>query len=164
MKLEFPNKSHKEAYWKLIKRWWEVEKIPTDPSALFRWKDFDEFLKLMKEDVYNSAWWVNAHLFFLCDWDKILWAIQIRHHIDHPNLIEKWWHIWYWIAPEFRKKWYGTEILKLWLIEAKKLWIDKALITCDIDNIWSNKITKKSLWVFERKTKCWKGNRYWIEL
>jgi hypothetical protein len=33
---------------------------------------------------------VNSHLYFLIENQDILWAIHIRHHINHPNLIEKW--------------------------------------------------------------------------
>jgi predicted acetyltransferase len=55
-------------------------------------------------------------------------------------------------------------MLELWLIEAKKLWIQKALLTCDIDNIWSNKVILKNGWVFERVTIDGTVNRYWIEL
>ncbi len=164
MKLEFPNETHKPAYEKLIEQWEKVEKIPTSPYPLFLWNNFEEFLNIIKKNISNSDSPVNSHLFFLCDWGKILWAIEIRHHIDLPDFNEKYWHIWYWIAPEFRKKWYGTKILELWLIEAKKLWILKVMIGCYIDNIWSNKVIEKNWWVFERKTKDWEANRYWVEL
>jgi len=55
-------------------------------------------------------------------------------------------------------------MLKLALIEAKKLWLKKVLITCYISNIWSNKTILNNLWIFERITKDWLDNRYWIEL
>jgi predicted acetyltransferase len=147
----------------LIKQWGEVESIPTSPWILFEWDNFEEFLRIIEKDIYNSPW-VNAHFFFLSDGKEIVWAIQIRHHINHPNLIEKWWHIWYWIAPKFRRKWYWTKILELWLIEAKKLWIKRVMIWCNPNNIWSNKIIKSNWGIFERVTKCWEGNRYWVEL
>lgn len=55
-------------------------------------------------------------------------------------------------------------MLELWLIEAKELWLNKILITCDIDNIASKKVIEKNWWVFERLTNDWKMNRFWIEL
>ena len=164
MKLEFPNKTHKQMWEKLIKKWWKAETIPVSPSRLFSWKKFNDFLNLVENDTANSETWINAHLFFLVKDREILWAIQVRHSINHPNLIEKWWHIWYWIAPIFRKKGYGTKMLKLWLIEAKKIWLKKVLITCYTDNVWSDKVIKTNSGVFERLTKNWKTNRYWIEL
>jgi len=164
MKLEFPQEKHKKAYKELIEEWWKFEKIPTDPTRLFSKDNFNDFLKSIITDKANSELWVNAHLFFLIENNEILWAIQIRHHINHTNLIESGWHIWYWIAPKFRRKWYATKMLELWLIEAKKIWLEKVLITCDSDNIWSKKVIERNWWIFERLTKDWVADRYWIEL
>ncbi len=164
LRLVFPTENHKNLYNKHIKEWWDYKKSMFAPSRLFYWNKFDEFLKAVKDDLIKSIQWVNAHLFFLIEEDEIIWAIQIRHHINHPNLIEDWWHIWYWIAPKYRKKWYATKMLELWLIEVKKLWINKVLITCDINNIWSSKVIINNWWVFERLSKDWTKKRYWINL
>lgn len=164
LQLQFPNTTHKKAYEKLIKDWWEAEKIPTPPSRLFAWKDFEEFLSIVENDISNNLNWVNSHLFFLVDWDEILWSIQVRHTINHPNLIEKWWHIWYWVSPKHRQKWYATIMLELALKEAKKIWLEKVLITCDINNIGSNKVIQKNWWIFERIATDGEINRYWIDL
>ena len=166
-KLEFPEPKHKESYEDMISEWWKKEDISKiSPMALFEWNNFEEFLEITKKDVYESLWWVNASLFFLMDWDKILWGIQIRHHINHPNLIKAWWHIWYWVRPSERKKWYATIMLKLWLEEAKKLWIEKVLITCDDDSIASIKVIEKNGGIFQSfvEKKWVKMRRYWIEL
>ncbi len=164
LKLEFPTKKHKQLYYNHIKEWWNYENSIIAPSRLFYWDNFEDFLKAVTDDVINSNQWVNAHLFFLTEGHEIIWAIQIRHHINHPNLIEEWWHIWYWIAPKFRKKWYATKMLKLWLTEAKKIWLEKVLITCDIDNIWSSKVILNNWWIFERLTNNWLKKRYWKNL
>ncbi len=164
LKLEFPSEKHKKQYNKVIKEWGEKESIPTSPMRFFFWDNYKNFLSTIKNDKTNNENWVNSHLFFLIKNNDILWSLQIRHTIEHPNLIEDWWHIWYWIAPKFRKKWYATKMLELWLIEARKLWLKKVLITCDINNIWSRKVIKKNWWIFERLTKDWTKNRYWIQL
>ncbi len=164
LKLEFPNISHKLEYENLLEDWRSAEDIPTSPWKLFAWESFEEFLEIIQEDITNNSNWVNSHLFFLIENQEILWAIHIRHNINHPNLIEKWGHIWYGIAPKFRQKWYATKMLELALWEAKKLWIHRALITCNIENIWSNKVIQKNGWVFERVTSDGTANRYWIEL
>jgi len=104
LKLEFPSEKHEKMYEKVIKEWWDNEKIPTSPSALFKWNNFKEFLEITINDTTNSKRWVNWHLFLLTNNIEILWAIHIRHNINHPNLIENWWHIWYWIAPKHRRK------------------------------------------------------------
>ncbi len=164
LRLEFPNESHKEMYEKMVLEWWEMEKIPIDPERLFTWNNYQEFLDTIIQDITNSDLWVNAHLFFLVNDTEILWALQIRHHINTPNLLENWWHIGYGIAPKHRRKWYATQMLKLWLLEAKKLWLDKVMISCNIDNVWSRKVIENNSWVFERFNKDWDLRRYWIDI
>lgn len=164
LKLEFPSEKHREMYDEMMQKWSYSETIPTDPWRLFDGNNFDEFLEMVHKDIESNSLWVNSHLFFLTDTIQIFWAIQIRHHINHPNLIETWWHIWYGIAPWYRKQWYASQMLEYWLKEAKKLWLQQLLLTCDIDNIWSNKVIIKNNGVFERKTKDQIRNRYWIDI
>ena len=164
LKLEFPDEKHKLAYLKTINEWKKVEETPTSPWRFFAWENFEDFLSIVKNDVNNNENWVNSHLFFLVKDNEILWGIHVRHTIKHPRLMEDWWHIWYWIAPKHRIKWYATKMLELWLIEAKKIWLKEVLITCNIDNIWSSKVMEKNWWIFERLSKDWTKKRYWIKL
>ena len=165
MKLETPQEKHKKAYEKIIEEWQKVESIQdTSPFSFSKNFDFENFLKEIKKYLNKDEVNVCTNTFFLIEKSDIIWIIDIRHHINHPILIESGWHIWYWIAPKFRRKWYATKILELWLIEAKKFWLEKVLITCSIDNIWSKKVILKNWWVFERLTKDWKMNRFWVEL
>jgi len=165
MKLEFPEEKHKIAYEKLMKEWSKKEIISDiSPYSISRWHNFDNFLKEVEDYLNNKEKAVNSSTFFLVKNNEILWVIDIRHHINHKNLIEKWWHIWYWIAPKFRKKWYATKMLELWLIEARKIWLEKVLITCWISNIASKKVIEKNWGIFERLTKDWTMNRFWINL
>lgn len=160
MKLEFPNQTHEQQYNNIVDDFWER----TSPWRLFDWEDFHDFLKMINNDVEKNCMWVNSHLFFaIVNWD-IVWAIQIRHHIEHPGLKEVWGHIWYWIWPSFRKKWYATQMLKLSLLKAKKLWLEKVLLTCDDDNIGSYKTIEKNGWVFERLSTDWLMRRYWVSI
>ncbi len=86
--LEFPNFSHKEEYLKMVAEWKKYEEIPTSPRRLFVGNTFEEFLEKITQDVTASERGVNATLFFLIKNQKILGAIQIRHHIDHSDLME----------------------------------------------------------------------------
>ena len=132
--LTFPNTSHKEKYLAMIKEWWEFEPIPTSPRRLFVWESYQEFLDIITTDLTESTRWVNSTLFFFMDDEEILGAIQIRHHIDHPNLKESGGHIGYWLCPNSRGKWLAKEMLKLALIEARKLWLTEIMISADEDN------------------------------
>ena len=64
-----------------------------------------------------------------------------------------------------RNKGYGTKILELALDEAKKLGIEKALLTCEDDNINSAKVIEKNGGVLENKVTGDRKlkRRYWIE-
>lgn len=165
LKLEFPNNSHKDAYEDMVKTW-EWQKAP---EILFTVKDFEEFLLVANNDISWVEWKVPAHIFFLVDDDinnEIIWAVQIRHHINHPNLIEAWWHIWYGINTKFRWKGYAKILLNLALDKVKELGLDikKVSITCDISNIASNKVIQNNWWVFEKTVKDWTKNKYWFKV
>lgn len=77
----------------MIGEWKKYEEIPTSPRRLFVGNTFEEFLEKITQDVTASERGVNATLFFLIKNQKILGAIQIRHHIDHPDLMEVGGHI-----------------------------------------------------------------------
>lgn len=48
------------------------------------------------------------------------------------------------ISPCYRNKGYGSQILKLALVQAEKLGIKEAILTCNIDNNSSKKIIEKN--------------------
>ena len=167
MKLELPWLHHKKSYENLIKEWSKIENLENiSPWVLFCWNNFNEFLEKTEElRLSDVDWFTQSYLYFLVNENnEIVGWIDIRVNIKNSYLSERWWHIWYWIVPKFRKKWYATKMLEMWLIKAKNLWIHNVLITCSKDNIWSNKVILNNWWVFERETNCWIANRYWIEL
>jgi predicted acetyltransferase len=96
----------------------------------------------------------------------ILGGIQIRHSIDHPNLREYGGHIGYGIRPSKRRKGYATEMLRLALIEARKIWLDQVMLGCYDDNIGSLRTIEKNGGIFERYTnhEGKKSRVYWIDI
>jgi predicted acetyltransferase len=137
------------------------------PSRLVGWEeDFEWFIALLEQEIAHNKNGVNSHLFFLVENGKILGSIQIRHHINHPNLIETGGHIGYGIRPSERGKWYGQQMLALALQEAKKIGLENVLIACYDDNFWSRWVIEKNGGVLE-----WcvlqngrKKRRYWIPI
>ena len=61
-------------------------------------------------------------------------------------------NIGYVIAPQYRGKGYGNEILKLLLEEARKFGIDKVLVTIHVDNIASRAVALANGGVITDKT------------
>lgn len=98
--------------------------------------------------------------------DKLVGMIDLRHHIDHPILGTWGGHIGYSVHPDERRKGYATRMLQLNLDNARKLGLQRVMVTCDDGNIGSEKtilnnggVYEKSVPVDERMVK-----RFWIEL
>lgn len=99
--------------------------------------------------------------------DRIVGRASIRHRLN-DFLLRIGGHIGYAVVPEFRRRGYATEILRLSLqIAREKHGIARVLVTCDDDNIGSIKTIERSGGVLENviegpdlpKPK----RRYWID-
>ena len=151
LRLEIPNTSHEKEYNNMIKEWEDFEKIPTSPSLLFKWDNYQDFLSIMDSvRKWEYGIYTPSSVFFLVEKDKILGWIDIRHNIIHPKLRDYSGHIGYWIRPSERAKWYATKMLELWLQEAKKIWLSRVMISCLQENIASAKVVKKNWWKLEQ--------------
>lgn len=146
-----------------------LQKIPREENSFqngYHGMSFEEYKAELK-DRYDESLGVNLKpdrvpqttYWFYVD-DKPVGFIKIRHYLN-DRLKEIGGHIGYTIAPEFRAKGYATKMLELALIEAKKMGIDKILITCDKDNSASRRVVEKNGGVLESEEEfC----RYWIAL
>ena len=98
-----------------------------------------------------------------CD-NRIVGIIDLRHHINHPILGTWGGHCGYSVRPSERGKGYSKEILRLNILNAHKLGIDKMLVTCDEKNTASEKAILANGGVFEKMIEVdgTKIKRYWI--
>lgn len=91
--------------------------------------------------------------------------INVRYNLKE-EMYKYLGHIGYCIRISERKKGYASEMLRLALIEAKKLGLNEVLLTCDSDNIGSSATMKKNGAVLENEVP-YQGKitqRYWIYL
>ena len=98
--------------------------------------------------------------------NKIVGVIDFRHHINHPILSVWGGHIGYSVRPNERKKGYAKEMLRQNLRNCKSYGLDKVMITCDINNIASEKTIIANGGIFEKEI-CVDDTvlkRYWIKL
>ena len=165
-----PSQEYKTTYLEYIKEVFAEDKevvpfvlnTPTD--------NFDSFLSEL--DGYTRGenmqpGFVPHSTFWLIENNvKVVGCTNIRHDLTEKLKLEGG-HIGYGIRPSYRGKGYGTEILKLALIEAKTLGHKRALVTCDKENIRSAKVIQRNggkldseIFIEEKKTFF---QRYWID-
>lgn len=167
MQLVKPTKKYEQSWHEALaefraegqKGFWNWEKEPIN---------LDKYIKLTRDNEKGESLpkdWVPATTYWLIDNGKFVGHTNIRHELN-DYLAKIGGNIGYYIRPSARNKGYGTKILKLALIKAKQLGLQKVLITCDQYNIASKKIIEKNKGKFkdkifeEGKTTI----RYWIEL
>ena len=98
---------------------------------------------------------------------RIVGMIQVRHRFN-DYLAEYGGHIGYSVHPDERRKGYATWMLAHVLPEAKKLGLNRVLVTCDEDNEASRRTILNNGGLFDRNT--WLEDekqtvsRYWIDL
>ena len=98
--------------------------------------------------------------------NKIVGIIDFRHHIDHPVLGVWGGHIGYSVRPSERKQGYATEMLRQNLQNCKNHGLEKVMITCNSDNVPSEKIIITNGGEFEKEVSVddKRIKRYWIQL
>jgi predicted acetyltransferase len=98
----------------------------------------------------TTLWWTDG--------DTYLGRINIRHRLNE-HLREVGGHIGYDIRPSARRRGHATAMLAAALLRAAGLGIEKALITCDVDNIGSRKVIERNGGALEdqrgRKLRYW---------
>jgi len=82
--------------------------------------------------------------------NRIVGMINIRHALN-DYLLNYGGHIGYSIRKSERNKGYGSEQLKLALLECKKIGIEKVLITCNKENVGSRKTILSAKGIFENE-------------
>ena len=98
--------------------------------------------------------------------NRILGAVTIRHSLTE-RMLNTEGHIGAGIRPSERRNGYATKILELALDKMRELEIPKALVTCNEDNIGSEKAILRNGGVRDNDFLESHGNivkRYWITL
>ena len=139
------------------------------PWAIFKndYHDFDYYLENLEvKEAADGK--VPDSVFFLLDTerDRLLGAINIRHYLNE-YLLKEGGQIGDGIRPSERRKGYATEMIRLALIECRKLGIEKVLMTCDKDNLGSAKSIINNGGILENEFRNSEGEieqRYWITI
>ncbi|MCR5251471.1 MAG: GNAT family N-acetyltransferase [Lachnospiraceae bacterium] len=129
--------------------------------------DFEHYLETLETKEETDSW-VPDSVFFLLDTERniLLGAVNIRHFLK-GELLRTGGHIGDGIRPSERRKGYGTEMIRLALIECRRLDLDRVLMVCNKDNIASARSILKNGGVLEYEFTEPDGSveqRYWIEI
>ena len=166
MELVPPSQQFKEGYAEAIAELQDEpltleEKRPTDLDEYIQWRTDHAQGKNLPEG------WIPATTFWLLDEGEVMGEVNIRHELTE-FLRTIGGHIGYWIRPSKRKQGYGKDILRLALEEAKKIGLERVLVTCDETNIGSKKIIEANGGVFEKANEMGDGEpkklAFWITL
>lgn len=98
--------------------------------------------------------------------NRIVGVIDLRHHINTPILSTWGGHMGYYVRPGERGKGYAKEMVRQNLRHCKALHIEKVMITCDTDNLASEKVIIANGGAFEKTVEV-DGDlmkRYWISI
>jgi predicted acetyltransferase len=88
----------------------------------------------------TELWWVEGNEF--------LGRVGIRHRLT-PALLEIGGHIGYDVRPSARRRGHATAMLRKARIVAHGLGIERALVTCDVDNVGSRAVIERNGGVLE---------------
>ena len=165
-------KTYEKQLGEMIDEWkadQELNHTNHSPGAIFKndYHDFDYYLEhLENKKAINGR--VPDSVYFLLDEERnrLLGAVNIRHYLN-DDLLKEGGHIGDGIRPSERRKGYATEMIRLALIECRKLGIEKVLMTCDRDNIASAKSIINNGGILENEFINSDGvieQRYWITI
>ncbi len=145
-----------------LSRFEECENGFYNPIDNIPYEDFKIFLE---DNIKNSKGmdlkegYVPQTLYWLSVDDKLVGIGKLRHYLN-GRLLKSGGHIGYGILKSERKKGYGNLILQELLKKAKTIGIDKALVTCDENNLGSRRVIENNKGILE---KIEEGNcHYWI--
>jgi len=116
--------------------------------------EVDPATAIPADRVHSSNYWI-------VDGDEFLGYLAVRHALT-PYLLEEGGHIGYSVRPSRRREGHATRALVLALDVARTLGLERALVTCDHDNVPSRLTIERAGGVLEDR----RGDklRYWFEL
>jgi predicted acetyltransferase len=105
-------------------------------------------LDLQLEETPRPDGWVPATTLWYVEGDEYLGRLNVRHRLT-PVLLELGGHIGYDVRRSARRRGHATAMLAGGLAVAAGMGIDRALITCDVDNVGSRRVIEINGGVFE---------------
>jgi len=146
--LVLPTKKHESKANEFKKEFFKYGEKVINGSGLLDQLEYKEWLehteRYRKAETAGDDWVPSTTFLAVRKEDgKIVGIIDIRHHIQHPFLLEYGGHIGYAVRPTERRKGYASKILGLALEYARAIGLDKVMLGCYTDNEGSIKTIQK---------------------
>lgn len=161
--------SDEAAFWEAKKNWVPIP----DFTFFFGFEDgmsYQQYLELLRKVAKGEGLnpgWVPATALFAFVGGEIVARLSLRHTLN-DFLRKIGGHIGYGVMPAHRRKGYASRMLKESLPIAKKLGLDRVLVTCDNENVGSFKTIEAAGGVLEKEIEQEAGKppkrHYWIAL
>ena len=145
MKLIKPSVEYRDTFIDGLKEYQSEGGFPTVDAEERRDK-FAEYIDRLSNDYekgYGDGGIIHTKHLWLVDGYKYIGTTLLSHQIDE-DLLNFGGNISYEIRPTERRKGYGKEILRLALLEAKRIGLERIRMVCDEDNIASKKIIEEN--------------------
>lgn len=152
MQLVKPSTKYKESYLQAVAEFQQEGRYLEHYKAELE-KHFPSFVQMLLHQEKGRdlpKGYVAASTYWLIDGNEYIGRVSIRHKLT-DYLKKVGGHIGYDIRPSKRKQGYGKKILELGLEKARKLGLSNILITCDSNNIASQKIIEANGGTFDKK-------------
>ena len=109
--------------------------------------------------------WVPSTTSFLVDEGRILGVSNLRHWLT-PHLLEQGGHVGYSVRRSERNRGHATRLLRNAARKARRLGVERLLVTCDADNIASARVIERCGGDLENEVPTDDApiRRYWIHL
>lgn len=115
---------------------WDIETLAANFDILLT------YLDNTARGIGLSGDQVPCTQFWLTEGREYIGRVNIRHRLTESLWLDGG-HIGYQIRPDYRRRGYGSLILRLSLPEARRLGLKSVLVTCDPDNIASRKVIER---------------------
>lgn len=169
IRLSLPHPRYRDSFLEAMRELREVGEDDELPASLDVIEaDFEGFVaRMLHFSAHPVGTFVPQSPFWITRGGDYVGRLDIRHSLNE-RLRLFGGHIGYDIRPSLRRKGCGTRALALGLEEARKLGLDRVLVTCSEHNVGSRKIIEANGGVledmvetpFREELTC----RYWIDL